>query len=78
MTYEDYVGRYALESVGKKKWTKRVQNVIENTKLVWNWDLLHLGGGNAKLLKDVELPDTVRLHSNKSGVMGGFVLWQDV
>ena len=78
MTYEDYVGRHALESVGKKKWTKRVHNVIENTKLVWNWDLLHLGGGNAKLLKDVELPDTVRLHSNKSGVMGGFVLWQDV
>ena len=76
MTYEEYVGKRALESVGENKWTKRVLRVIENTKMVWNWESMHLGGGNAKLLKTLDLPQNIKIHSNKSGVLGAYGLWQ--
>lgn len=75
-TYEDYVGRTALESVGKSRWIRRVKRVIETTKEVWNWDLMHLGGGNSKILKDELFADNIRLHSNKAGVLGGYFLWE--
>ena len=75
-TYEDYVGRAALEAVGKEKWIQRVERVVSTTKFIWNWDLLHLGGGNSKLLKDVGLSNEVILHSNKAGVLGGYFLWK--
>ena len=75
-TYEDYVGRAALEAIGKEKWIKRIRKVILTTKYIWNWDLLHLGGGNSKLLKDTEISNDVILHSNKAGVLGGYFLWE--
>ena len=75
-TYEDYVGRAALEDIGKDKWIQRVEKVISTTKYIWNWDFLHLGGGNSKLLKEAELPNDVMLHANKAGVLGGYFLWE--
>ena len=75
-TYEDYVGRAALEDVGKDKWIQRVARVVSTTKHIWNWDLLHLGGGNSKLLKNAGLSNEVILHSNKAGVLGGYFLWE--
>ena len=70
------MGRLALETIGKAKWIKRVERVISTTKHIWNWDVLHLGGGNTKLLKDVEFSNQVVLHSNKAGVLGGYFLWE--
>ena len=75
-TYEDYVGKAALEEVGKKRWRKRVDKVIEQVEPIWNYRLLHIGGGNVKLLHDGELPTNVRLHSNIGGVLGGIALWK--
>ena len=75
-TYEDYVGRHALEKVGKEKWTERVKHIIDQTMVIWNWDYMHLGGGNTKLLKNTDFPANVKFHSNKAGVMGGFNLWK--
>ncbi len=75
-TYEDYVGRPALEDVGKEKWIQRVEKVVSTTKNIWNWDFLHLGGGNSKLLKEVQFSNDVILHSNKAGVLGGYFLWE--
>ncbi len=75
-TYEDYIGRPALQEIGKEKWIQRVEKVISTTKYIWNWDFLHLGGGNSKLLKEAELSNDVMLHSNKAGVLGGYFLWE--
>ena len=75
-TYEDYVGRSALEKIGKEKWIEHVKHVVDQTNVIWNWDLMHLGGGNTKVLKNTKFPDNVKLHSNKAGVLGGFKLWQ--
>ena len=74
-SYEDYVGKRALETVGSAKWVKRVKRVVETTKFIWNWDLMHLGGGNTKLLREVEFPEYVQLHANTAGVLGGYFLW---
>jgi polyphosphate glucokinase len=75
-TYEDYVGDKALEKVGKKKWNKRVAEMIEQVLPIWNPRRLYLGGGNAKHLKLV-LPAGVSITANIAGLMGGIVLWHD-
>lgn len=75
-TYEEYVGKAALAKVGKKRWRRRVDRVIAQLEPIWNYRLLHLGGGNVKLLHDHAVPDNVRLHSNLGGVLGGIALWR--
>lgn len=75
-TYEDYVGKAALEAVGKKRWRKRVNKVITQLEPIWNYRLLHIGGGNVKHLHADELAGNVRLHSNLGGVLGGIALWR--
>jgi predicted TIM-barrel fold metal-dependent hydrolase len=75
MTYDEYVGRVALEKVGKKKWNKRVERVIEILRTVVNFDHLYIGGGNSKAVK-FELPADVSLVSNMDGLLGGIALWR--
>ena len=76
LTYEEYVGAVALEQVGKKKWNKRVERVIEQVLPIWNPTRLYIGGGNAKHLK-IELPANVEIVSNLAGLLGGIKLWRD-
>ena len=74
-TYEDLVRDSELKRVGKKKWRKRVALVFETLEPIFNFDLLHVGGGNAKHLK-APLPERVRLFENVEGLAGGVRLWQ--
>lgn len=74
-TYEDLVSDAELERVGKKKWRKRVALVIETLVPIFNVDKLHIGGGNAKKLKD-PLPEYVVLFTNVAGLAGGVRLWE--
>lgn len=76
LTYEEYVGAVALDQLGKKKWNKRVMNVVEQVLPIWNPNRLYLGGGNAKHLK-IELPENVEIVSNVAGLLGGIKLWSD-
>lgn len=75
-TYEQYVGKKALEKVGKKKWNARVQEVIEQVLPIFNPRKLYLGGGNAKKLK-IKLPENVVITENVAGLLGGIALWHD-
>ena len=75
MTYDQYVGRAALEKIGKKKWNKRVERIIGILRTVVNFDHLYLGGGNAKAIK-FELPPDVSTVPNTDGLMGGIALWR--
>jgi polyphosphate glucokinase len=75
-TYEQYIGIKALEKIGKKKWNKRVQEVIEQVLPIFNPRKLYLGGGNAKKLK-IELPENVQITENVAGLLGGIALWHD-
>jgi polyphosphate glucokinase len=75
-TYEEYVGLAGLELRGEKRWRKSVLDVIERLRAALVCDSVLLGGGNAKLMKD--LPDHVILGANSNAIDGGIKLWQDV
>ncbi len=74
-TYEDYVGAHAIERFGRKKWRKRVEDVIERLTTAFRPDDVVLGGGNSRQLK--ELPPGCRLGDNDNAFLGGFRMWGD-
>jgi polyphosphate glucokinase len=74
-TYEDYIGLRGLERLGKKRWARHVFDVVEKMKAALGADYVVLGGGNAKLLKD--LPPCARLGENSNAQKGGIRLFQD-
>jgi predicted NBD/HSP70 family sugar kinase len=74
-TFEDYVGERALVSNGKKRWRKDVLETIERLSAAIEPEYVVLGGGNAKLLRD--LPPNVRLGDNANAFEGGFRLWKE-
>jgi polyphosphate glucokinase len=74
-TYEDYVGRKALEKYGEKKWRKNVVRIVTGLVDAFKPDDVVIGGGNAKKLK--KLPKGCRLGANANAFLGGFQLWND-
>jgi polyphosphate glucokinase len=75
-TYEDRLSDAELKEHGKQKWSKRVGEMIEILSAIFNYDRLHIGGGNAEHIK-LELPPNVSLFDNVDGMTGGIRLWQD-
>jgi polyphosphate glucokinase len=73
--YNDYVGKAALKKIGKKRWNKRVEKVIDILKTVFNYDHLYISGGNAKLIS-LKLDDNISIDDNKGGIKGGAILWE--
>jgi polyphosphate glucokinase len=74
-TYEEYVGLAGLERRGAERWQKSVLDIIRRLQAALICDSVLLGGGNAKLMK--ELPSHVVLGSNSDAIEGGIKLWQD-
>ena len=74
-TYEEHVGDRALEAVGKKKWNRRVREVLAQVQPIFNPDRIYLGGGNAKHLRGA-LPKNVKVTENLAGLLGGIALWK--
>jgi polyphosphate glucokinase len=75
-TYEDLTSDEELKRVGEKRWRKRVQLVFSTLERVVNYDILHVGGGNAELIGE-PLPSRVRIFGNVEGMTGGIRLWAD-
>lgn len=73
-TYEDYVGLRGFERLGRKKWQRHVERVIELLKHGLQADYVMLGGGQTKKLKG--LPTGVRLGNNSHAILGGIRLWE--
>jgi polyphosphate glucokinase len=74
LTYEEYIGVAGLERRGKAKWRKSVLDIVERLKAAMVCDYVLLGGGNAKLMK--ELPPHVILGANSNAIEGGIKLWE--
>jgi len=74
-TYDDYIGDNALKKTGVKKWNKRMKEVLDILKTVFNYDRLYIGGGNSGKL-NFKLDENIRIISNKDGIKGGARLWQ--
>jgi polyphosphate glucokinase len=72
-TYEEYVGLAGLKRLGKRKWRRHVTAVVKMLKSALEADYIVLGGGNAKLLK--QLPPASRLGDNANAFRGGIRLW---
>jgi polyphosphate glucokinase len=72
--YDQYIGDAALKAVGRKRWNKRLANALGCVKTLTNYDLLFIGGGNARHIK---LPPekNIRIVSNDAGITGGVRLW---
>ena len=72
-TYEEYLGLAGLQLRGKKRWRKSVLDVVARLRAAFIADYVLLGGGNAKLMKN--LPQGVILGANENAVLGGIKLW---
>ena len=72
-TFEDDLGEAGLERLGKKKWRRKVADVVNHFVAALEPDYVVLGGGNA--LKLGRLPRKARLGDNANAFKGGFKLW---
>jgi polyphosphate glucokinase len=73
-TYDEYLGNGALEAHGRAKWNRRLSKALERVQTLVNYDVLYLGGGNARQV-ELDLPENVRIVSNIAGITGGIRLW---
>jgi polyphosphate glucokinase len=73
-TYEEYIGLAGLERRGKKRWRRSVLDVVERLKAAFVCDYVLLGGGNAKLMR--ELPPHVIVGANENAIRGGIEIWK--
>jgi polyphosphate glucokinase len=76
-TYEDQVRDSELKRIGPVAWTARVVNALAQIEPIFNYDVLHLGGGNTQQLTS-ELPDNVRVFSLAEAMVGALKLWDGV
>jgi polyphosphate glucokinase len=72
--HNEYAGNEALHRLGKKKWNRQILRTIEAVDSLLHYDVLYLGGGNARHLT-VDLPRNVKIASNDNGIIGGIHLW---
>ncbi len=71
---EDFIGKRALERLGRKTWLKEVDAAVRRLKLALIADYVVLGGGNAKFLG--KLPEGFELGANRNAYLGGCRLWE--
>ncbi|PRY53065.1 polyphosphate glucokinase [Arcticibacter pallidicorallinus] len=74
-TYDGFIGDKAYIQIGRKRWNRRMKQVLKVLKVVFNYDRLYIGGGNADEL-DFKLDDNIEIITNKDGIKGGARLWQ--
>jgi polyphosphate glucokinase len=74
-TYDEYIGNAALKRKGAKRWSRRVHKTIVIVRALVHYDILHIGGGNARRL--IEPPREVRIGANTAGLTGGIRLWDN-
>lgn len=76
-TYEDLVRDSELKRIGPVQWTARVLDALAQLEPIFNYDTLHLGGGNTRHIK-ADLPDKVRIFSLDDALVGALALWEAV
>lgn len=69
----EVLGRSGLRKLGKRRWREAVQTLVHAFLPAFEVDYVVLGGGNAKLIKEV--PAGARVAHNQTAFRGGFRLW---
>ena len=73
-TYEDLVRDTELKRIGPSDWTERVIDALGEIERLFNYDRLHLGGGNARHLQK-DMSAKVRFFSLEEAMRGALRLW---
>lgn len=73
-TYEEQLGRAALDKEGQKKWNARLEKAIATLDRLFNYDILYIGGGETKNI-NFDLPANAKIIPNVTGLLGGIKLW---
>ncbi|HWA68462.1 MAG TPA: ROK family protein [Rhizomicrobium sp.] len=72
--FDRYIGDKSRKKIGGKAWNKRLKKLIGVLRTVFDYDRLHLGGGNSRCV-DLKLPKNVNIVSNDAGMEGGAFAW---
>lgn len=76
-TYEDLVRDSELKRIGPVEWTARVLDAVAQLEPIFNYDMLYLGGGNARHLQ-AELSKNIRIFSLAEAMRGALKLWDGI
>ena len=68
-------GKAALKQLGRARWSRRVEKLIDVLRVITNYDHLYIGGGNSDKLS-LTLPRHVSIVDNTAAIIGGVRLWQ--
>lgn len=68
-------GDEALTELGRRKWSRRVERLIDTLRVLTNFEHLYIGGGNAKRLQ-CRLPRDISRIDNQSALLGGVRAWE--
>jgi predicted NBD/HSP70 family sugar kinase len=71
---EDWLGKSAIDRLGKEAWREEVRYAVAQLKLSFIADVVVLGGGNVKKMD--RLPQGVRPGDNRNAYLGGLRLWE--
>jgi polyphosphate glucokinase len=74
-TYEQWLGLASLQRIGPEAWQQWLKRAVNLMRQTFNFDVLYLGGGNARLLDPSHWPADVKLVENIAGLLGGIALW---
>ncbi len=72
--FDRYIGDKTRKKIGDKAWNRRLEKLICVLATVFNYDALHLGGGNSRCV-NFKLPGNVNIVSNDAGMEGGAFAW---
>jgi polyphosphate glucokinase len=75
-TYEDLLRDSELKRIGPADWTKRVLDALGPIERLFNYDTLHLGGGNTQNIQG-ELPANARVFVLAEAMRGALRLWDE-
>lgn len=74
-TFEEFIGEAGLRRLGRKRWRRHVEVVVDLMLHALVADYVVLGGGNVRLLE--VLPPRSRRGNNANAFRGGERLWAD-
>jgi polyphosphate glucokinase len=79
VVFDTYIGDRDRRSLGNARWSRRVGRAVQVMRPVFRWDVLYLGGGNAKRVAPgrlAELGPEVVVVPNAAGILGGVRAWE--
>jgi len=70
------LGNANRKVIGNKRWAKLVARAVDDFDAKLFPDRIYIGGGNSKLLGDMDLGPLVEIVPNTAGLIGGVKLWE--